>query len=358
MDYWTLRKTKAKNLDMICIRNPWGRLEWKGRYSDNDKEWTPELIKELAVTFADDGTFWMCLDDFLKQYNQMIVLRLLTDDIGKVWQKKIYEGEWRGKSAGGSTNHPTWRNNPQYGLVVKTPDTRMFIALNQPDNRMKWTNEYKVPIGLHLIKTADSRIPKTSLSNDEIVAKINYLPARDVSLSATLPVGEYIMMVSTFNPGLEINYWLTVYSEEPVEVTPIPEEKEVGIKSEWKGGLAGGCFNHPTWVNNPKFLVSPIYPADLPSTPVHLSILIRQPEKKPFLYLGMYSGKWEGQKIDRTLCKGSKPCLNAREISLDLWVGRNEWPKFVIPHTFEPQESTFELYTQCAYPLKIEHLDV
>jgi hypothetical protein len=96
-------------LRLICIRNPWGCREWKGRYSDNSKEWTPALIvgnssfllvlfllisifssflhrkKKLKVVFADDGVFWMEWSDFIQQFNCLQVVRLLQDKIGKVF---------------------------------------------------------------------------------------------------------------------------------------------------------------------------------------------------------------------------------------------------------------------------------
>ncbi len=54
-------------------------MEWKGRFSDGSSDWTPELIAKLNVKFEDDGTFWMAFDDFVQQYNNVIVLRLLQD---------------------------------------------------------------------------------------------------------------------------------------------------------------------------------------------------------------------------------------------------------------------------------------
>ena len=51
-------KEPQPGLRLVCIRNPWGRTEWKGRFSDSSSDWTPELIRELNVKFEDDGTFW------------------------------------------------------------------------------------------------------------------------------------------------------------------------------------------------------------------------------------------------------------------------------------------------------------
>ena len=55
-------------------------MEWKGRFSDSSSDWTPELMRKLNVKFEEDGTFWMTLEDFLQQYNCLIVLRLLQDE--------------------------------------------------------------------------------------------------------------------------------------------------------------------------------------------------------------------------------------------------------------------------------------
>lgn len=43
-------------------------MEWKGKWSDNSDEWTPELKKELELVSGDDGTFWINISDFRKYY--------------------------------------------------------------------------------------------------------------------------------------------------------------------------------------------------------------------------------------------------------------------------------------------------
>jgi hypothetical protein len=46
----------------VKLRNPWGRSEWTGPFSDGSKEWTPEWLQrmpELKHSFGDDGEFLM-----------------------------------------------------------------------------------------------------------------------------------------------------------------------------------------------------------------------------------------------------------------------------------------------------------
>jgi hypothetical protein len=57
---------------LVRIRNPWGRFEWKGEWSDDSDKWTPEIEEELGMTTAErkceDGMFWMGFDDFLRHF--------------------------------------------------------------------------------------------------------------------------------------------------------------------------------------------------------------------------------------------------------------------------------------------------
>ena len=60
--YSVLRAVECKGKRFVVIRNPWGKTEWTGPWSDGSKEWTGEwleILPELGHSFGDDGQFVM-----------------------------------------------------------------------------------------------------------------------------------------------------------------------------------------------------------------------------------------------------------------------------------------------------------
>merc|ERR1712232_472045 len=69
-------QARKNTFRMIKLRNPHGnlledvKLEWNGRWSDDSDLWAefPEIKEELKHESLNDGTFWMCFDDFVKYF--------------------------------------------------------------------------------------------------------------------------------------------------------------------------------------------------------------------------------------------------------------------------------------------------
>ncbi len=68
------------NTTLVKMRNPWGKSEWKGGWSDNSKLWTPELRKKVDFTnTADDGVFFMDFRDFLSSFSMTTITHYRED---------------------------------------------------------------------------------------------------------------------------------------------------------------------------------------------------------------------------------------------------------------------------------------
>ena len=50
---------------LLKLRNPWGKGEWTGDWSDKSEKWTQELRDKFNIVDSDDGTFCMPYDAYL-----------------------------------------------------------------------------------------------------------------------------------------------------------------------------------------------------------------------------------------------------------------------------------------------------
>jgi len=61
---------------LVKMRNPWGKGEWKGAWSDSSREWnsvSASVKKQLGFVNEDDGVFFILFEDFEKYYSDFQV---------------------------------------------------------------------------------------------------------------------------------------------------------------------------------------------------------------------------------------------------------------------------------------------
>ncbi|KAG5188255.1 hypothetical protein JKP88DRAFT_287577 [Tribonema minus] len=64
-----------------ALRNPWGRGEWRGDWSDASGMLTDEICKELKHVIDDeDGTFWMSAEDFQANFTMVDLCRTFNSE--------------------------------------------------------------------------------------------------------------------------------------------------------------------------------------------------------------------------------------------------------------------------------------
>lgn len=66
----------GESAKLVQLRNPWGNFEWAGDWGDSSELWTPQLKRQVNFNDADDGSFWMCLEDFIHYFSKVQVCRI------------------------------------------------------------------------------------------------------------------------------------------------------------------------------------------------------------------------------------------------------------------------------------------
>ena len=138
-----------KSHRLLRIRNPWGRGEWKGKWSDDSEEmdqFESQLQQYIAgledderfELGANDGTFLINYASFRDIYNRLFVVNDFPDD----WSAVRFSCEWTPESSGGLPMEKTpeanrrFAKNPQF-IFTSTEDCQLFVSLQQADGREK-----------------------------------------------------------------------------------------------------------------------------------------------------------------------------------------------------------------------------
>uniref|UniRef100_A0A667XNX2 Calpain 5 n=1 Tax=Myripristis murdjan TaxID=586833 RepID=A0A667XNX2_9TELE len=220
---------KSDKLNMIRMRNPWGQREWNGPWSDSSEEWQKVSERErenIGVTVQDDGEFWMTFDDFIANFTDLILCRLINTSylsFHKTWEEAVMRGAWRRNDnpllsrAGGCTNNrQTFLQNPQYVFDVKKPEDEALICLQQRDRRatLRDGRGENLAIGFEIHRVELNRTYRMHVTQQKVGGSI-YINSRCVFLRIDLKEGRYVIIPTTFDPYLEGDFLLRIFTDVP-----------------------------------------------------------------------------------------------------------------------------------------------
>lgn len=220
---------KAEKLFMIKMRNPWGKQEWNGPWSDSSEEWEKVGSSErenMGVTVKDNGEFWMAFDDWCKYFTGVDICRLINTSIlsiHKTWDETTLQGCWTKHTdplynrCGGCMNcKTTFLQNPQYVFDVKKDEDEVLISLQQRDLKIhkKIGQGENLTIGFMVFKVELNREFRIhSLQTQQNVATSTYINARTVFMRTTQRKGRYVIIPSTFQHSILGDFLLRVFTD-------------------------------------------------------------------------------------------------------------------------------------------------
>ncbi|MEQ2199448.1 Calpain-5, partial [Xenoophorus captivus] len=222
---------KSDKLNMIRMRNPWGQREWNGPWSDSSEEWKKVSKSErerMGVTVQDDGEFWMTFDDFIANFTDLILCRLINTSylsLHKTWEEAVMRGSWsrhddplRNRAGGCSNNKHSFFQNPQYVFDVKKPSDEVLVCLQQKDRRatLREGRGENLAIGFDIQKVELNRTYRMHAVQQKVGGSI-FINSRSVFLRIELTQGRYVIIPTTFNAGLEGEFLLRVFADVPTD---------------------------------------------------------------------------------------------------------------------------------------------
>uniref|UniRef100_A0A8P4KE02 Calpain 2, (m/II) large subunit b n=1 Tax=Dicentrarchus labrax TaxID=13489 RepID=A0A8P4KE02_DICLA len=238
-------KYRGRQEKLVRMRNPWGQVEWTGAWSDGSSEWN-YVEGDCPHANAEDGEFWMSFNEFLRHYSRIEVCTLtpdaIEDDSVKHWSVNKFDGTWRrGSTAGGCRNHPyTFWMNPQFVIKLDEEDDDPddgevgcsfvvgLIQKNRRKLRKKGEDMHTVGFAIYEVRTEEFQgqtqvhLDKNFfLTHAQTAKSETFINLREVCSRFKLPPGEYLIVPSTFEPHLNGDFCIRVFSEKQTETKTI-----------------------------------------------------------------------------------------------------------------------------------------
>ncbi|XP_046876365.1 calpain-5-like isoform X2 [Hypomesus transpacificus] len=220
---------EGQAIPLIRMRNPWGRSEWNGAWSDSSAEWKNVGSVErnkLGITVQDDGEFWMSFADWCKYFTSAVVCHIINtslDGINKTWNEVMHFASWtkhveplKNRCGGCIYNKNTFLQNPQYKLDVTEDMAEVRISLQQRDMKMHRmvSQGENHNIGFTILKVESNRKHRIHhFTPEEKVDGSQFSSYRTMFRRCMLPKGCYIIIPSTYKPEKLGDFMLRVFTD-------------------------------------------------------------------------------------------------------------------------------------------------
>nr|XP_055028266.1 calpain-1 catalytic subunit-like [Misgurnus anguillicaudatus]XP_055028267.1 calpain-1 catalytic subunit-like [Misgurnus anguillicaudatus] len=228
---------QGKPVKLVRVLNPWGEGEWTGDWSDRSPLWdkVSEKDKSKCYSLANDGEFWMSVEDFTKSFEDLDICCPRPDFLSGTskcsWTSTCYNGSWEaGTTAGGCIyNRDTFWTNPQFRVRIEELDEEcaggqypenILVSLIQINEKRNRSLASERSIGFYVfaippeLKDEIGNFPAKFFNQRKPVADTGiFVKVREVMSFFKLKPGEYIIIPSTYKPNENAKFILSVYSK-------------------------------------------------------------------------------------------------------------------------------------------------
>ena len=196
---------------LLLLKDPRGASEWSGEWSADSLNWTSRLraitlqrlsrmssrgqpFRKTVENFFNKGhqnIFFISWEEFIKCFEVLFASVSLDD-----WNKVEINDEWKEGRAGGSTmNMRTVLNSPQYLLHVPKEMEVFCLLTHLIDPSIRALTR----IGFEIHKYNGKLIGEHGFKPNLVVIG-RYSAERSISLNCVLKEGDYLVLVTTYEP--------------------------------------------------------------------------------------------------------------------------------------------------------------
>ncbi|TPX13299.1 uncharacterized protein E0L32_006272 [Thyridium curvatum] len=203
--YSVMRAVEIDGKRLVLLKNPWGKGEWTGPWSDGSKEWTPEWLRKLDHRFGDDGSFWIEYSDLLQKYQAFDRTRLFdTKEWGAAVAWASFPVPWATTTAALGYSRTKFRvelrRSGPVVIVLSQLDERYFVGLEGQYRFELSFRVHRFPISGGAAEVAGSGAADDDDDDDDdddyiVRSRTAYRMNRSVNVELDLDAGEYTVLV-------------------------------------------------------------------------------------------------------------------------------------------------------------------
>jgi len=209
----------ATDVQLLRMRNPWGKTEWKGDWSDNSPKWqgVSESTKdEIGYVNKDEGEFWISYCDALVYfYGIHCCTYFYQVDTLKL---KFFQTISKWDSSQGNTQSPV--NMPTFKITVNNTEGdkgAIFVALTLLRQRKDKTSNDTFLTRVYETQGAETFDSCFYNTHQEHLVHgkkgLTALPYQSYSLGYEVPNGEYVVAAQRLFSGYETRFLIRIVSQ-------------------------------------------------------------------------------------------------------------------------------------------------
>ncbi|KAB5535653.1 hypothetical protein PHYPO_G00120390 [Pangasianodon hypophthalmus] len=372
MEWKDVKTIAGAQVQLLQIRNPWGRRCWEGAWTEKGAGWTlldPSCSADL-LGHTKEGEFWVDEMEFQQKFDEVTVGYPISEDhhLQSIYTGSLLThtqqigGSWvKGHSAGGCRNNSSYSSNPKFWLKVQEGGEVLMSVLqhgpwsslynSQKGQSVGNTHQhpYYQAIALHVWKVDKKRFNLTrTLNSMPCASSLTHTYEREVVVHAHLSAGFYLLVPSTFLQGAQGHFLLRVHATCPTYLSAVKVNvQQECVGGEWEmacvsgcwtvGSTAGGGRNFPSHGQNPHVPLRVTY--DPGGTNVRVTLRQHSPENNLHA-IGFHIYKVVGEAdcmvISGTVCPvvSCVPHSHSQEVSVQCRLPPAGY--VILPSTYQP----------------------
>ncbi|XP_014469420.1 PREDICTED: calpain-7-like [Dinoponera quadriceps] len=175
-------------------------------YIDGVRINSPHYLCKIKLGEQSDPKYTLVISQYEKTNTIFYTLRVYGTcpfSLQKIPQFYKYEeevtGQWKGATAGGCGNHPTYMGNPRYQLVLESAHNNNYVLII-----LKGPKQYQIGFDINTVVLNDTNAATAfkTKSSGPFRSGFVYLELEDI------PAGTYHIIPSTYMPGQEGPFFL------------------------------------------------------------------------------------------------------------------------------------------------------